>query len=254
MKSSYKEYFDKAQQQKGLKPLPKATRSPVVKREIQTAKSKSNKVWIAILSLGFITTLCGSYYLDEVESLLKRVEINLFASASAEEKPPKANPAESEKTPSNGETKNVSTDGAAKEPSSNDVAEQDAELDHFSHLRERKVELDQREENLNKLEAELNQQRLDVEKKLEELEQVRRKISSVLEEKVQIDEQKVENLVQFYSNMKPPQAAKIIESIDEDLAVQVMARMKKKTAADIMNLLKPEKAQTISEKYVGYRK
>jgi flagellar motility protein MotE (MotC chaperone) len=30
--------------------------------------------------------------------------------------------------------------------------------------------------------------------------------------------------------------------------------MKKKNAADIMNLLKPEKAQTISEKYAGYKR
>jgi flagellar motility protein MotE (MotC chaperone) len=76
----------------------------------------------------------------------------------------------------------------------------------------------------------------------------------VLADKVQADEQKVDNLVQFYSNMKAPQAAKIIETIDEDLAVQVIAKMKKKNAADIMNLLKPEKAQMISERYVGYRK
>jgi flagellar motility protein MotE (MotC chaperone) len=58
----------------------------------------------------------------------------------------------------------------------------------------------------------------------------------------------------MYSNMKPPQAAKVFETMDEDLVVEILGRMKKKNAADIMNLLKPEKAQIISEKYAGYKR
>ena len=71
-------------------------------------------------------------------------------------------------------------------------------------------------------------QRQELESKLKELEEVRRNISSTLETKVQSDDQKVQDLVQFYSNMKPPQAAKIMETIDETLAVRIIEKMKKK--------------------------
>ncbi|MNL86247.1 hypothetical protein D3C87_2148790 [compost metagenome] len=54
--------------------------------------------------------------------------------------------------------------------------------------------------------------------------------------------------------MKAPQAAKIFETMDEDLGVEILGRMKKKNAADIMNLLKPEKAQIFTEKFAGYKR
>ncbi len=60
--------------------------------------------------------------------------------------------------------------------------------------------------------------------------------------------------MELYSNMKPKQAADVIGSINEDLAVEVLAKMKKKNAAEIMNLLTPEKARILSEKYTGYRR
>ena len=38
------------------------------------------------------------------------------------------------------------------------------------------------------------------------------------------------------------------------LAVEVLAKMKKKNAAEIMNLLPADKARVLSEKYTGYRR
>ena len=54
--------------------------------------------------------------------------------------------------------------------------------------------------------------------------------------------------------MKPKQAAEVIGSLNEELAVEVLAKMKKKNAAEIMNLLPPDKARILSEKYTGYRR
>jgi len=92
-----------------------------------------------------------------------------------------------------------------------------------------------------------------LEKRLSEIEGVRRSIASQLEEKVKVDKERVEQLVQFYSTMKPQQAAKIIESLNEDLAVEVLVKMKKKSAAEIMNLINAEKAQRLSESFAGYK-
>lgn len=253
MSNSYRDFFEKAQTQKGVR---KALPAPVP-RKSKVAKPQRRSINPVVLSLtlcGFLITLTGTFYIEEIERFLGKIEIGIFAKAGAEE-PPKEKKEEPTKADPNS-TSNPSPDSPQGTSSKNNESTvvDDIELNHFARLRDRKKELDKREEDLNRLEAEISQQREEVEQKLKELEDVRRKISSVLEEKVQVDDQRVENLVQFYSNMKAPQAAKIIETIDEGLAVQVIARMKKKNAADIMNLLKPEKAQAISERYVGYRK
>jgi len=93
-----------------------------------------------------------------------------------------------------------------------------------------------------------------LQKQIAELEKMRTSISTMLEERVKADDQKIDTLVQFYSNMKPPQAAKIFETIDEDLAVQILGRMKKKNAADVLNLMQAEKAQMFTEKFAGYKR
>ena len=75
----------------------------------------------------------------------------------------------------------------------------------------------------------------------------------LLEDKIKADDSKVDTLVQMYTNMKPQQAAKVFETLDEDLVIEILSRMKKKSAADILNLVKADKAQVLSERYTGYR-
>ena len=83
---------------------------------------------------------------------------------------------------------------------------------------------------------------------------MRREISSVLDKKVVADKESVNKLVAVYSNMKPLNAANIISSIDEELAIKVLSKMKKQNAAAILNFIEPKKAQTLSEKYAGLKK
>ncbi|HWU44850.1 MAG TPA: hypothetical protein VN132_15465, partial [Bdellovibrio sp.] len=150
------------------------------------------------------------------------------------------------------EKQNAATDEKAKDEKSAAMTSDD--LDHLKKLSERQKELDAREEELNRQEVELQKQKEELEKRLAELDGMRGKISDMLQDRVKADDQKIDTLVQMYSNMKPPQAAKVFETMDEDLVVEILGRMKKKNAADIMNLLKPEKAQIISEKYAGYKR
>ncbi len=128
------------------------------------------------------------------------------------------------------------------------------EIKAFAKLEDRKRELDEREAEMARLEEELQQQRVMLEDKIKQLEKVRQNIGAVLKEKTVSDSEKVDRLVEFYSNMKPQNAAKVFEELNENLAVEVLTRIKKKNAADIMNLIKADKAQRLSEKFAGYRK
>ena len=72
---------------------------------------------------------------------------------------------------------------------------------------------------------------MEIEARIQYLEKVRRDIAGVLKDRVEVDQEKVKKLVEFYSNMKPAQAAEIIATINEDLAIGVLSNMKKKNAA-----------------------
>ncbi len=104
------------------------------------------------------------------------------------------------------------------------------------------------------MEEELQKQKVELDKRIVQLEEMRSQIAQVLKDRVEVDQEKVNKLVELYSTMKPKQAAEVIGSINDDLAVEVLAKMKKKSAAEVMNLLPPEKARMLSEKYTGYRR
>lgn len=208
-------------------------------------KKKSAPPWgmITLSMVGFVLAIWGFQNYEEVESFLGKIEISMTGQANAQSTPPKA------------VSNSPAPSAAAAVPAAEvPTVASNIELDHLQKLNERKKELDAREAELNRLETELQAQKSELGKRLEELEQMRTSISSILEDRVKADEEKVETLVQMYSNMKAPQAAKVFETMDEDLAVEILGRMKKKNAADIMNLLKPEKAQTLSEMFAGYKR
>lgn len=260
MKTGYDQFFKKAQkiaaqgsqaprpserrtaQSDDSKLLAKELRKKMKPRLQKRAKNKFPWKLAGVSLIGLLLAGTGSLYLDEIEKLAKRIELSMMGVAYAEE----AAPAPAVKADTGSEQKKESV--SPKREYSED------EISHFSKLNERKRELDAREEELGRLEQELLAQKGELDKRLSELENTRRDISSVLEEKVQADDKKVDNLVQVYSNMKPQQAAKAFEEMDEGLAIEILGRMKKKNAAEIMNLVKSEKVKTLSERYAGYKR
>ncbi|KYG70425.1 hypothetical protein AZI85_00270 [Bdellovibrio bacteriovorus] len=263
MKNGYDQFFQNArkvadQQQGGMKfnKKPAATKlhldlaSEDVEQQLRRRmkmsqpkrKKKATIPWkmVGVSFMGLMVAIWGFQNHEEVERIIKRVEFQMTGQAYAEEAPKVSAPAAPADKPA---------EAAPAAASMSSV-----EIDHLQKLNERKKELDAREEELNRMEGELQVQKVELEKRLKDLEEMRAKISGILEERVKADDQKVDTLVQMYTNMKAPQAAKVFETMDEDLAIEILGRMKKKNAADIMNLLKPEKAQVLSEMFAGYKR
>lgn len=205
-----------------------------------------------------ILVIAGCYYsienVDQVSRLVSGIKISSFSRAfgQSQDVPTGKNSAET-----NGNKPEKSAVGQKAGPADDAGTKKnwsEEEIRVFSKLQKRKTELDQREVDLAKLEEELQKQKLELEEKLKDLEKVRQGVASVLKERISVDSEKLDKLVDFYSNMKPQNAAKIFEEVDESLAVEILGRLKKKNAAEIMNLVKPDKAQRLSEKYTGYRR
>jgi flagellar motility protein MotE (MotC chaperone) len=203
---------------------------------------------VAFSLIGLIVAGLGFSKVDQIEKFVQGIEVSAIGQAYAADDAKPAAPADATAAKTDDPAK-----AAAATESPKAVTYTQDDLDHFAKLNERKKELDAREAELNRVEAEMQKQKEALDQRLDELEKTRRGISSVLDDKVQVDDKKVDNLVQMYSNMKPEQAAKAFEEMDEDLAIEILGRMKKKSAAEIMNLVKPEKVKVFSEKYAGYK-
>lgn len=200
--------------------------------------------------LGLVAAGAGLHYHEQIDRFLGRIEIGAMSTAVASEAAkPAAAAAQNGATAPTGERAPAAVDAKAVRKEWTDD-----EINHLQKLVERKEQLDAREAELGRMEAELNAQKQEIEKKLKAMDETRAGISNMLQERATQDTEKVETLVQVYSNMKPSNAAKVLESMDEDLAVEIIGRMKKKNAAEVLNLMKPEKAQSFSEKFAGYRK
>ncbi len=202
---------------------------------------------------------------DEIESIesavqamgisnLPKVSFGLFGQASAAEKKDVEKP-EPAKADAAKNVADAADPAAAKSPDTpTDVKQWSSEeVSFFKRLNDRKVELDRREAELAKLEEELQKQRLGIEEKIQQLETMRTEISATLKGRVEQDQEKVAKLVDVYSNMKPTSAARVIESLNEDLAMTILDRMKKKNAAEILNTMSGPKAKKLSEMLTGYR-
>lgn len=262
MSQEYSQFFKKAKNHR-KKVAPKN----VVGSKEQTAESylrealnvKTNKktkkksgpplISMIVVLAGLVAATIGYLNLDQVEQMLGQFEVDFLgvARASGQEKPAQtaaSSPAEIAGGANEKKAETcVQTKGFSEE-----------ELSHFNKLNERKEELDRREAELSELEAELHKQKDEIEQRIVKLEQIREEVANILKERVEVDQQRVSTLVDFYSNMKPKQAAEIFTKLNEDLAVEVLGKMKKKNAADIMNLLEPTKARTLSEKFAGYKR
>lgn len=252
MSDPYKQFFRKAQENR-RKDQPKfkvRTQTPPTEEKLRQAvkvrRAKAPFPWRALVVLA-ITAGLGGYYLtspDQVHDWLDKLEVSAVGEARAQ--------AESSKAKAEKAAASTPAANPDKGPETN--AQSSEDISHFEKLKQRKEELDMREKELVELEEELQKQKVELDKRIQQLEEMRGQIAQVLKERVEVDQEKVNKLVELYSNMKPKQAADVIGTINEDLAVEVLAKMKKKSAAEIMNLLPPEKARVLSEKYTGYRR
>jgi flagellar motility protein MotE (MotC chaperone) len=251
-----------------------ANRIQSKKRQAMRRKQEFPKFAAVCVILTFLAGSIGYFRPELLDEAMGHIEVGAFgrAQAAEKEKPkaaPKPEPKKDEKKadeakpaeakPSGGThaepAKPSATNTGAKAEGVPDVKNwSEEELSFFKKLNERKQELDQREAELTKLDEELQKQKTELDEKIKKLESMRTQISQTLKTRVANDQEKVDKLVQFYSTMKPQQAAKVIESINEDLAVEVLDKMKKKNAAEIMNMIDAKKARRLSELLTGYER
>lgn len=107
-------------------------------------------------------------------------------------------------------------------------------------LRERAEALDRQEQALKAMEADLNA-------RLAKLQELEGALKGMLTEAKSIKDEKMRHLIDVYTNMKSKQAASVLETLDEHIAVKILAGMKGRQAGEILTFVTPKKAAKLSE-------
>ncbi|GEM_PF-946500 len=264
--NGYQDFFKKVNSVKDHSDLSKKA-MPKSKLKQNSKKIKKNKSTPILLSLfGVGACMLGLLAIDESFNFPK-ISFNMFPVSFASSQEKEGNhKTEVDSVHGGSEVKSTTHDNSNKAPgeladAASGSAEQDGHnsgrtlsVDHLSSLVKRSKELDAREQELARVESDLANRSEELNKKIAKLEQMQKAISERLKEQIQVDEVKVNQLVEVYSSMRAEKAAKIFEEIDEDLAVAVIGKMKKKNAAEILNLMDTAKAKKFAEMYSGFRR
>jgi len=239
--NNYKDHFKKMKSNSHPVRMKQKQRT----RKPHNRKSLSSLKAASVMLLALSASFYGFLYPESIIEIADRVTI--FSAGHASEAATPAATKEHEK-------EEVAVKEEAKKPAkkAGKSGEVSDNTKYIQHLEERKTALDEKEKQLKELEEKLQLEKVALEKKVEELEAKRRDIASKLESRVQADEESLKKLVDMYTNMKPQNAAQVMVSLDDELAINVLKRMKKQTAGNILNFMPPQKAKSLSEKYTGY--
>lgn len=170
-------------------------------------------MFLAVVKIGFMLAMMGNTGMQEKTAAIPTPAVMETRLAMAQEQDPEAE---------------------VEDAQSTDINEE------LRRIRAREEELDRRERNLRTLESEIDG-------KLEELGRLEESLDTMLQEADVLKDQKIRHLVDVYSNMKPQQAAQVLETLDENIAVKILAGMRGRQAGDILTNVNSSKAARLSE-------
>ncbi|MGA2026304.1 MAG: hypothetical protein ABSH17_04430 [Syntrophobacteraceae bacterium] len=117
----------------------------------------------------------------------------------------------------------------------------------LSAFQQKEIEIRKREERLKEKEERLGKLENEIEQKVKDLLVLQKEIQAVRVEKQQAQNTRVLSLAKIYGTMKPKEAAKLMENLDDKLVMGIIATMTSDEAAAILSLMEVKKAAKISE-------
>ncbi|THB72577.1 MAG: hypothetical protein D6B25_16605 [Desulfobulbaceae bacterium] len=114
---------------------------------------------------------------------------------------------------------------------------------------EEKKALELRKKELKTLEDAVDKKLAEIDNKLLNLEKQKKEIAALLQEKDTKEAAKLQNLGKIYEKMDPAKAALALSGLDQKLAADLLAVMKPKSAAKILDNLQKPKATDISKTF-----
>ncbi len=127
-----------------------------------------------------------------------------------------------------------------------DAETSSAQVDVLTSLAKRRSELDGRERDLDMRENLITAAEKRVDGKIDSLKQLQSSIQALLVQRDAAEQKQLDSLVKTYSSMKPKDAARIFNSLDDTVALSVAAQMKPDVLAPIIGAMQSEPAQKLT--------
>ncbi len=122
----------------------------------------------------------------------------------------------------------------------------DVRMELFSDLSKRRKDLDAKEKELVMREALLKATQAELEQKTAELNNIKTDIELLLKQQSEQENQRIASLVKIYEGMKAKDAARIFDSLEMDVLLQVMTKMSERKSAPILAAMDAEKARNLT--------
>jgi len=145
-------------------------------------------------------------------------------------------------------------DAMAAPPAKKDFAADDgqtasaSEVDVLTSLAKRRGELDARQSQLQVQANMLAATEARVDAKIAQLKALQSQINALIGQRDQAQEKQLASLVKTYSAMKPKDAARIFDSLDDGVLVPVAREMKSDVLAPVLAAMNPDQAQKLTVK------
>ncbi|MGW8193661.1 MAG: MotE family protein [Desulforhopalus sp.] len=123
---------------------------------------------------------------------------------------------------------------------------EDAIIQERKNLRQEREELSLREKELKTLEESVDKKLVDMDSKLEELNKLQVRIELLLKKKSTEERKRLKNLATIFERMSPEKAALALAELDDKLAADLLASMKTKAAARILDQTSIQKTTELS--------
>jgi flagellar motility protein MotE (MotC chaperone) len=121
------------------------------------------------------------------------------------------------------------------------------DIELLQQLAARRNELDARERELDTREQALALVEAEVAGRIDELKELQAKLEAKVIEYDEAQEAKLASLVKIYQNMKPKDAAPIFNTLEPDILLDVIERMKEAKVAPILALMDPARARAVTQ-------
>jgi len=145
-------------------------------------------------------------------------------------------------------TDEITVAARATEPPHLTSTPSEAERRLFNQLAARREALDAREAELDTREKLLEAAETSIDQKLTEMKQKTRELTTLLAAQTQQEKEEYDALSSAYERMKPRDAARIFDVLDDDILVPVAAGMRTQAISGVLAEMEPEKARLLTKK------
>lgn len=115
-----------------------------------------------------------------------------------------------------------------------------------TRLQNEKKDFGMKQKELKTLEDDVDKKLAEIDKKLAEMRILQKKIEELLTEKSAQEIKKIQDLAKIYDKMEPAKAALALSGLDEKLAADLLANMKVKSAAKLLDQMAKQKTTELS--------